>query len=117
MDGRTQIPAIEYLKKKFNVDHVDSVTEAGPVKILADQPHHSRRCQAIFDRVDISVEKHGSIGIAIVAHHDCAGGLLDDDSQKQQLKDSIKNVSAKYPNTPVIGLWIDSDWAVSQIAE
>ena len=34
MEGRTQLPVIAYLKKKFEVDYVDMVTEAGPVKIL-----------------------------------------------------------------------------------
>ena len=36
MDGRTQLPVIAYLKEKCKIDCVDMVTEAGPVKILAD---------------------------------------------------------------------------------
>ena len=36
MDGRTQIPVIEYIKNKFGVDYVDMVTEPGPNKILAE---------------------------------------------------------------------------------
>ena len=38
MDGRTQLPVIEFLKDKFGVEFVDTITEPGPVRILADQP-------------------------------------------------------------------------------
>ena len=36
MDGRVQLPVIQYLQKRFNVDFVDSVTEAGPNLILSE---------------------------------------------------------------------------------
>lgn len=37
MDGRVQIPIIEFLKKKFKVDYVDMITEPGIDKILAEE--------------------------------------------------------------------------------
>jgi hypothetical protein len=36
MDGRVQLPVIDYLRKRFGVEHVDSVIEAGPNLILAE---------------------------------------------------------------------------------
>ncbi len=30
MDGRTQLPVIEFLKNKLSVEYVDTVTEPGP---------------------------------------------------------------------------------------
>lgn len=36
MDGRTQLPVTAKLKEKHRVNCVDMVTEADPVKILAD---------------------------------------------------------------------------------
>jgi hypothetical protein len=38
MDGRVQMPVINYLAARFGADFVDSVTEAGPVLYLAEKP-------------------------------------------------------------------------------
>ena len=51
MDGRTQQPVIEFLKDKFEVLYVDSITEPGPVHILAEAPD-SAQALSIFDRVE-----------------------------------------------------------------
>ena len=72
MDGRVQLPVIEYLKKYFNVEYVDSITEPGPNLILAEQ-NDINYLNSISKRLDISVKKHGSVGIAIIGHFDCAG--------------------------------------------
>lgn len=39
MDGRTQVPVIEFMKSRCGVDYVDMVTEPGPVKILAERTY------------------------------------------------------------------------------
>jgi len=114
MDGRTQLPVIEYLKKRFKAAYIDSITEPGPVKILAENSN-STLTESIFNRVDISVNKHKSTGIAIVAHFDCVGNPTEDPVQKKQLKTAINVVLGKYPNLPVIGLWVDENWIVSEI--
>jgi len=36
IDGRIQLPVIEYLKIRFNVEYVDTITEAGPNLILSE---------------------------------------------------------------------------------
>ena len=72
MDGRVQEPVIAWLKEYFGVAFVDSVTEPGPNGILA-AGEGAAVIASIEARVRISVEKHGSVGIAVVGHHDCAG--------------------------------------------
>ncbi len=42
MDGRVQFPVLEYLKHKYEVDLVDSITEAGPLKILSERSEQCR---------------------------------------------------------------------------
>jgi hypothetical protein len=37
IDGRVQLPVIEFLKNRFGVDFVDCITEAAPVRILAGE--------------------------------------------------------------------------------
>ena len=53
MDGRVQLPVIRYLQNRFNVDYVDSITEAGPNLILSEAKNTSST-QAIFERLKIS---------------------------------------------------------------
>jgi hypothetical protein len=36
MDGRTQLPIIEWLKKEYGATYVDMITEPGPNKIPAE---------------------------------------------------------------------------------
>jgi hypothetical protein len=72
MDGRVQLPVINYLIDRFNATYIDSVTEAGPILYLADKTD-SEQTKLILRRTDISINKHKSSGIAVVAHHDCAG--------------------------------------------
>ena len=40
MDGRVQLPVIKYLQKRFNVEYVDSITEAGPNLVLSEHKNY-----------------------------------------------------------------------------
>ncbi len=91
MDGRTQLPVIAYLKEKCKVDCVDMVTEAGPVRILADFADRIL-IDSIKHRVEISTERHGSHYIAIVGHSDCAGNPVSEGIQREQIRKSVKIV-------------------------
>lgn len=111
MDGRVQLPVIEYLKQEFNVDYVDSITEPGPVRILAEE-RNSALAKSILDRIEISVNKHKSVGVAVVAHYDCAGNPADETTQKKQLVSAVELLKDNYASMPIVGLWLDSNWTV-----
>lgn len=115
MDGRVQIPVIEYLKNKFTVEFVDLITEPGPNKIIADGTD-SKLIESIFSRVKISVEKHGSNRIAIIGHYDCAGNPADEEDQKVHTQKTINVIKNKFQNIEVIGLWVNRDWDVTEIS-
>ena len=111
MDGRIQEPIIKYLKNNYVISYVDTVTEPGPCKILAEN-EDKRSVNAILDRVNISINKHGSKLIAISGHHDCAGNPCDEETQKQQIKQSIEFLNNNYPGIEIIGLWIENEWKI-----
>ena len=113
MDGRVQLPVNTYLKNRFGVEYVDVITEAGPVGVLAANPE-SVVAQSIFKRVQISINAHASAGIAITAHHDCAGNPISDSQQKPQLQICHRILKERYPNIEVVGLWIDSNWTIQE---
>lgn len=114
MDGRVQLPVTAFLKKKYGVDYVDMITEAGPDGILA-----ANKDQSVIDsikrRVGISTTKHGSKYIAIAGHHDCAGNPVDKDTHLVHIRSSIKAVKSWGVKAEVIGLWVDDKWKVSEV--
>jgi len=114
MDGRTQLPVIEYLKNKYGVDHVDTITEPGPNKILAENKDKIM-LDSIRRRVEISVKKHGSALIAIAGHHDCAGNPADKTVQQTHILSAIITLKMWHTGAEIIGLWIDDNWKVSEI--
>ncbi len=116
MDGRIQLPVIKYLQKRFNVDYVDTITEAGPNLILSEGKNIDS-IQGILNRLEISVKKHNSVGIGIVGHHDCAGNPTTQDIQIVQIQKAIKLLRQQYENIDIIGLWVDQNWEVHEVSE
>ena len=114
MDGRVQLPVIEYLLKRFNVTYVDMITEPGPNLILANQIE-SDMVQSVFNRIDISIDKHKSVGIAVVGHHDCVGNPSDKEQQKIHTLKAIQVIKQKFSDIEIIGLWVDENWQVNEI--
>ena len=111
MDGRTQLPVIEWVKREYGVEYVDAVTEPGPVKILAEAPE-GPAALSIRERVAISVEKHGSKTVAVVTHFDCAGNPVPKDAQLEQLAKALVTVRDWGFDAEVVGVWVDENWQV-----
>ena len=114
MDGRTQLPVIQYLQRRFNVAYVDMITDAGPNRILAEGKP-PERIEAIRKRTDISVTAHGSTVIAVVGHVDCAGNPVSDEEQWVHLKQAVTRIRRWYPELTVLALWVDDQWRVREI--
>lgn len=111
MDGRIQLPIINFLKSKYEASYVDAITEPGPCKLLAENKDNFK-INSILERINISVDKHNSNLIAISGHYDCAGNPCSADTQKTQVNTSINFLQTKYPEISIIGLWINSEWEV-----
>ncbi len=113
MDGRVQIPVIEYIKNNYGVDYVDMITAPGVNKLLAEDEHTImgliKKC------VEISVNSHGSKLIAIAGHYDCAGNPADKETQLKHIFTAIKTVSSWGFNVKVIGLWLNENWEVCEV--
>lgn len=114
MDGRVQDPVAEYLKKRFDATYVDTITEPGPNRMLAEDAP-GERVASILERVAISVEKHGSGAIAVVGHYDCAGNPTDRDEQKIHTEKAVRFLESRYSEVDIIGLWVDEAWQVAEV--
>lgn len=108
MDGRTQLPLIEFVRSKTGVDYVDMITEPGIVKGLVEGKDQAV-VQSVRNRIRISVEKHASADIWVAAHHDCAGNPVADEVQKQQAAQAVEVVRNWFPKVNVSAVWIDKD--------
>ena len=113
MDGRTQLPVNEWMRKKYGLDYVDTITEPGPDKMLAENDETT--VPSIRKRVDISVAKHGSDIVAIVGHFDCAGNPVDKDEHFRQVHKAIDLINGWNMPVKVIGLWVNENWQVEVI--
>ncbi len=116
MDGRAQIPVVEYIKSRYAVDYVDMITEPGPNKILSENANKTL-IESIKRRVTISAEVHHSKLIAIVGHYDCAGNPADNETQLSHILASINTIKSWEFEAQVIGLWVDENWRVAIIAK
>lgn len=114
MDGRVQLPVIDWMKKHTTADFVDMITEAGPNKILAEN-NDSGLIQNLKKRVEISVRKHASAQIAIIGHFDCAGNPVDKETQLEQIKTAVQTIQSWGFQIPVIGLWVDDHWTIHKV--
>ena len=113
MDGRVQLPVIHYLQERFDVLYVDVVSEAGPVRVLAEA-EDSEAKRSILRRVGVSIDAHGSRLIAVVAHANCAGNPIAEGEQRRQLAQSVDYLAKSFPGVSLVGLWVDDHWSVIQ---
>jgi hypothetical protein len=107
MDGRTQDCVSRYLRERFGARFVDTVTEPGPDGILAGS---GPATQSIRDRVAISVGKHRSRGIGIVAHDGCAGNPVSRQEHERMVRTAICVVQSWGFGIPVVGLYVAEGW-------
>ena len=114
MDGRVQEPVLDKLKQDHEVANIDMVTEPGPNLILAEG-EKEKLITSIKDRVDISVNRHGSNLIAVVGHYDCAGNPKDKEGQIEDIKKAVERVKNWKFDVQVIGLWVDENWEAEEI--
>jgi carbonic anhydrase len=83
MDGRVQAPIAKYGQDKYQVLFPDTITEAGLVGLLANNPS-AELLDSLKKKVLISVEKHHSKGIIVHGHQHCAGNPIEDELHKEQ---------------------------------
>jgi hypothetical protein len=114
IDGRTQLPVIDFMKSKFKVEFVDVITEPGPVKAIAE-PRNAFQVYSIQQRLMLSQEKHGSQHLGVVAHHDCTANPVEKGKQIEQLRQSLDYIRLWGFKGVVVGLWVNENWEVQEV--
>lgn len=109
MDGRTQNPVIEWMRKHYIVSYADMITEPGVDAILAEN-RDIRTIESIKRKVGISTEKHGSKIIVVVGPY--AGDSVDMNTHLAQIRSAIETVASWGFRAQVFGVWIGDHWNV-----
>ena len=111
MDGRIQIPLTNWIKENFSVDYVDTITEPGIDKLVADNTD----LESIKIKVGISINKHESELIVVSGHYDCAGNPVSNEEHITQIKKGIEVISSWNLGVKVVGVWVDDNWKINTV--
>jgi hypothetical protein len=111
MDGRIQIPLTNWIKENFSVDYVDTITEPGIDKLVADNTD----LESIKIKVGISINKHESELIVFSGHYDCAGNPVSNEEHITQIKKGIEVISSWNLGVKVVGVWVDDMWKINTV--
>ena len=114
MDGRAQLPVINWIMENYDIKYVDMITEAGINGFIADE---YLDISDIIKKVRISIDLHESKNIFIVGHYDCAGNPVDDLTHKKQIKIAVDRIKNIFPDLTMAGLWINNKFLVEKIVE
>ncbi len=114
MDGRIQIPVINWIRRSSKVKFVDIISGPGMDKILTT-PH--AQMDAILTGIKISTTINHSSHIFVVGHFDCRGNPAPYETHKVQIIDGSKKIKKLFPSYPITGLWVNSHWRVKKIID
>jgi len=116
IDGQIQNSVSQFVLSKFDAKFADIITEPGPCKILSKHGNVALQ-QSIFNRLKISVEKHNSNQIALVAHEDCTGNQTEKEAQIQLLFESKQWIESRFPDAKIMLLWANLDETIIDVLE
>jgi carbonic anhydrase len=112
MDGRIQLPIINWLQQKHGIRYVDTVTEPGVDKLFSN----TAKMDEIKSKVAISVDKHGSKLILVSGHHDCAGNPVPKSEHITHIQNTMKIIESWNLPVKVIGAWVNENWELETIS-
>ncbi len=115
IDGRTQLPAFNWIKENYSIDYVDTITEPGPDKVVSEEK--VEKIEQLKSKINISIEKHGSNLVVIAGHHDCAGNPISKEEHQNQIRKSISVIKSWNMSVEVIGIWINDKWEIEIVKE
>jgi hypothetical protein len=113
IDGRAQVPVLEWMKLHFSLDYLDVITEPGMDKILSER--RLMQQSRIRDKVIISINAHHSNIIAIIGHYDCAANQVSCVEHIRDIVTSVNTIRSWGLPIMVVGLWVDELFKVNMV--
>ena len=111
MDGRVQLPVLQWIKDNYPVDFVDVITEAGMDNVLCNQED----IREVLRSIAISVDVNKSTRLFVVGHYDCRGNPVEESVHRQEIDGSVKRLKGHWPKHEIVGLWVNKNWTVEVV--
>ena len=111
IDGRIQLPIIHWLKEKYNISYVDTITNYAVDKLFSNK----NSIQEIKDNVLLSISTHGSKLIVISGHYDCIENPVSKKEHMIQIKNATSIIQSWDMKAEVIGVWVNEDWELETL--
>ena len=102
IDGRVQLPMISWIKDRYSVDFVDTITAPGIDKVIFDG-----NVESIKKSIMISISNHKSSHVVISGHFGCAGNPVSDEDHFTHIKKSVEIINSWNLDADVVGVWLD----------
>lgn len=115
MDGRVQVPVIDFIKAKYGAEIVDMITKPGADLVVSESEDDDHFITTLRQKLDISIDKRGSKLVAVVGHHDCTGNPVDEATHVEQIKSAVERVRLWHRDVKVVGLWVGEGWTVEEV--
>ena len=113
IDGRVQEPVAEWLRRRYYLDYVDTITTPGADSALVEGS--AGLAEHLKGSAQMSVRHHGSIVLAIVGHHDCGANQVSGEEHVKQIGKAMQIVLSWKLPVPVIGLWVGESGQVEEV--
>ena len=118
MDGRVQEVMARFGREKFGAEYPDTITEAGIVGLVANNPD-SKFIENLKFKLLVSIDKHHSKGILVDGHQECAGNPVDDEHHRDDIRKSVEFIRTITENkVPIIGVFVireGDDWMAEEV--
>jgi hypothetical protein len=111
IDGRIQTPLAKWIIENYSVDYVDTITEPGVDKTVAEH----FELESLKTKVDISINAHKSDLVVLSGHYDCAANQVSNEKHIELIKKGVEVISSWNLGVKVIGVWVDDSWNVNTI--
>lgn len=114
IDGRVQLPVINWILENYDVKYVDMITSPGVDGVFSNR---NSDVSDILEKVSFSHEGHSTELIFIVGHHDCLANPVENEKHNKQIINSVERIKESYSQCNIIGLWVDNGFKVQVIYE
>ena len=108
IDSMLQLPLSKWIKENYSIDYVDTITEPGDDKAIAEKSI----LDSIKTKISISVNAHKSELVVISGHYDCAANPVSNEEHIEMIKKDVEIITSLNLGVKVIGVWVDDSWNV-----
>jgi hypothetical protein len=112
IDGRVQVPVLDWIRFYLNVDYVDLITEPGPDKAIVFGSESTYN--SIFEKATLSIKVLGSRSISIAGHHDCRANPVSKEEHIEQILRSVEIMEEWSLGVRILGLWVN-EWRCVEV--